>query len=87
MSIKKNVGNRKVRRGAGERDAMRAEYDFSDGVRGKYASRYPNGGLVVTLDPDVASAYPTAAAANEALRSLMQATKSRRRGATTGVKK
>jgi hypothetical protein len=52
-------------------DEMRAEYDFREGARGKHAARYPKGSLVVTLDPDVALAYPSAAAVNAALRSLM----------------
>jgi len=30
------------------------EYDFSGGVRGKYASRYAEGSNVVVIDPDVA---------------------------------
>jgi hypothetical protein len=51
---------------------MRSEYDFRDGVRGKYAGRFPGGGLVVTLDPDVAIAYPSATAVNAALRSLLE---------------
>jgi hypothetical protein len=34
-----------------ERDAdMRAEYDFSGGVRGKYAERYAQGTNVVVLE-------------------------------------
>ena len=51
---------------------MRAEYDFSQGVRGKYASRYPHGSVVVTLAPDVAAVYASAAAANNALRQLIR---------------
>ena len=47
---------------------MRDEYDFSKGVRGKYAARYAKGSNVVVLDPDVAAEYPTAEAVNEALR-------------------
>lgn len=37
---------------------MLDEYDFSDGVRGKYAERYARGSNVVMLDPDVAAAFP-----------------------------
>jgi hypothetical protein len=47
---------------------IRAEYDFSAGVRGKYSARYAQGTNVVVLDPDVAAAYPTAEAVNSALR-------------------
>jgi hypothetical protein len=49
---------------------MRAEYDFSKGVRGKHAPEYAAGTNVVVLDPDVAEAFPTAAMVNEALRAL-----------------
>jgi hypothetical protein len=47
---------------------MLAEYDFSGGVRGKYAKRYAEGTNVVLLEPDVAAAFPTAEAVNRALR-------------------
>lgn len=52
---------------------MRKEYDFSPGVRGKYAKRYEQGCNVVILDPDVARLYPDAKAVNRALRSLADA--------------
>jgi hypothetical protein len=35
---------------------MLEEYDFSGGVRGKYAKRYAAGTNVVVIDPDVAQA-------------------------------
>jgi hypothetical protein len=50
---------------------LRDEYDFRGGVRGKYASRYAEGSNVVVLDPDVAKAFPDAAAVNDALRELI----------------
>ena len=56
-------------------DELRSEYDFSKmkgGVRGKYVERYQAGTNVVLLDPDVAQAFPTSEAVNEALRMLMQ---------------
>ena len=49
---------------------MQAEYDFSKGVRGKFARRYARGTNVVVLDPDVARAFPTAALVNQSLRAL-----------------
>ena len=49
---------------------MRAEYDFSGGVRGKYADRFREGTNVVVLDPDVADAFPDAESVNRALRGL-----------------
>ncbi|WP_434688064.1 hypothetical protein [Pseudanabaena minima] len=57
------------------KDDLRPEYDFSrmkGGVRGKYVERYRTGTNIVLLDPDVAQAFPTSEAVNEALRLLMQ---------------
>jgi hypothetical protein len=56
-------------------DDMRKEYDFSHAVRGKYAGRFPSDVVMVTLDPDVAAAFPDAGAVNEALRVLLKAAK------------
>jgi hypothetical protein len=52
---------------------MRAEYDFSGGVRGKYAGRYRRGVNVVLIDPDLAEAFPDSKSVNDALRALVQA--------------
>ena len=49
---------------------MRAEYDFSHGVRGKYARRYAQGANVVLLEADVAKVFPNAQAVNDSLRAL-----------------
>ncbi len=54
---------------------MREEYDFSKAVRGKYYQRYLQGTNVVVLEPDVAAAFPTAEAVNDALRSLLRIAK------------
>jgi hypothetical protein len=53
------------------REAMRPEYDFSKGVRNKYAARLKPGSQVVVLDPDVAAAFGDAKAVNRALRTLL----------------
>ncbi len=58
-----------------ELDDMRDEYDFSEGVRGKYAARFAEGSNVIVLDPDVAEAFPDGRAVNEALRVLARAMK------------
>jgi hypothetical protein len=55
-----------------EDDDMRDHYDFSKGVRGKYAQRVADLTRAVILDPDVAQAFPDSAAVNSALRELMQ---------------
>lgn len=52
-------------------DELRDEYDFSQGVRGKYAARYSDGANVVILDPDIAKVFPDSAAVNKALRARM----------------
>ena len=49
---------------------MLGEYDFSNGVRGKYAKRYHQGSNIVVLEPDVAERFPNSEAVNQALRSL-----------------
>ena len=51
---------------------MREEYDFSQGVRGKYADLFDEGSNVIILDPDVAKAFPNSKAVNRALRKLAQ---------------
>jgi hypothetical protein len=51
---------------------MLDEYDFSSGVRGKYAKRYAEGTNVVVLAPEVAAVFPDAQSVNDALRALMQ---------------
>jgi len=55
-----------------EANQMRAEYDFSGAVRGKYYQRYLESTNVVVLDPDVAKRFKTSTAVNEALRSLAE---------------
>jgi len=53
-------------------DDILPEYDFSRARPNKYAARYAQGGVVVTLDPDVAAVFPDSAKANEALRALAE---------------
>ena len=53
-------------------EALRKTYDFRNGVRGKYASRFSNDASLVLLAPDVAREFPTARAVNRALRSILK---------------
>jgi hypothetical protein len=53
-------------------DEMLPEYDFSKGVRGKYAKRYAEGTNVVLLAPDVAKVFKNADEVNRALRGLIE---------------
>ena len=56
---------------------MLEEYDFSNGVRGKYAKRYSEGTNVVIIEPDVAEFFPDHDSVNDALRSLIPIIKKR----------
>jgi hypothetical protein len=60
-------------------DGMLPEYDFSKGVRGKYAKRYAEGSNVVVLSPDMAKVFPTSESVNEALRTLVRVGKRKAR--------
>ena len=62
----------KKRKAKSHRTEMRAEYDFSDGVRGKYAERFSEGTNIVVLDRDVAEVFKSSAAVNRALRAMKQ---------------
>ena len=63
-------------------DELRPEYDFSTmkgGVRGKYARRFREGTNIVLVEPEVAEAFPTEDAVNEALRGVLNTTRAVRR--------
>ena len=55
--------------------AVRREYDFSQGERGKYLRRYKAGTNLVVLSPDLREAFPDSAAVNHALRELLKIAK------------
>ena len=60
---------------AEENDGMRKEYrreDLGKGVRGKYYDSYREGHNIVLLRPEVAKAFPSEEAVNEALLSLIK---------------
>lgn len=52
-------------------DEMESEYDFSTGVRGKYAARFAQRSNVVLLEPDVAEVFSSPDEVNAALRALI----------------
>jgi hypothetical protein len=57
---------------------LRPEYDFASmkgGVRGKYVARLRKGGNLVLLEPDIAAAFPSDDAVNEALRGVLNTTR------------
>ena len=59
---------------SGSVDEMRPEYrreDLGKIVRGKYVKRLAKGSNLVLLEPEVAQAFPSSQAVNEALRQLL----------------
>ena len=65
-----------------EGDDMKDEYDFTKGVRGKYADRFAEGSNVVVLDPDVARVFSDSASVNKALRALAEIAERQAKGST-----
>jgi len=66
----------KTRSRGAKADDLRPEYDLrellKEGVQGKYARRYREGTNLVLLAPDVAEAFPTGDAVNDALRLVIR---------------
>ena len=58
---------------------MLEEYDFSKGIRGKYAKRYAAGANVIVIEPDVAKYFPDHDSVNQALRSLSAVIKNQKK--------
>ena len=56
---------------------MPDEYDFSNGVRGKYVDRFAKGCNVIVLDPDVAQVFPDSESVNQALRAFAEIIRNR----------
>ena len=75
--VAKRSPAKRVSRGS---DEMLPEYDFSGGVRGKYAKRYAEGTNLVLLEPDLAAAFPDSESVSRALRAYLKS-KSKRRTA------
>lgn len=61
-----------------EEPEMAPEYDFSKGVRGKYAGRFALGSNIIVLEPDVAKVFPDSSAVNDALRALVRISERRK---------
>lgn len=64
------AGAARARRRAVE--PLRAQYNFTGGVRGKYVKRVPRGIYLVLLDPDLAHAFRSERAVNRALRQYLR---------------
>jgi hypothetical protein len=66
---------------------LRPEYDFASmkgGIRGKHYGPYRKGTNVVLIEPDVAAAFPTEDAVNEALRGILDSARAARRTGSRG---
>jgi len=61
-------------------DEMRQEYDFTGGVRGKYAARFEEASNVIVLAPDVAEVFKTSKAVNDALSTQLRRKTARKPG-------
>ena len=73
--MKKNIEHR-------SNGDIRPEYDFASmnsGVRGKHYEQYRKGTNVVLIESDVAAAFPTEGAVNEALRGILGTARAVRR--------
>jgi len=60
------------------KDDLRSEYkkeDLGKGVRGKYFKDYEAGHNLVLLDPEIAKAFTSEKAVNDALKSLIEVAK------------
>ena len=64
--------NEEISMNVEEENEMLPEYDFSKGVRGKYAQRYAEGTNIVVLSPDLARFFPDSESVNRALRALVE---------------
>jgi hypothetical protein len=58
---------------------MLDEYDFSNGVRGKYVDRLAKGSNVIVLDPDVAEIFRDSESVNQACELWLRSSETRSR--------
>ena len=63
--MKKKPNNKSVKN-----DELLSEYDFSAGVRGKYAKKFSQKTNLVLLKPEVAKVFPDSKSVNKALSML-----------------
>ena len=72
--MKKTNGNSQSTRRPVDDPDMKSEYDFSRGIRGKYAERFraTDGCYLVSIDLDLRSYFPDDRAVNAALHELVQ---------------
>ncbi|MCX5817564.1 MAG: hypothetical protein NTX75_15235 [Proteobacteria bacterium] len=66
---------------------MLEEYNFSDGVQGKYSRRYSEGTNVVVIEPDVVKFFPDHDSVNHALRSLSEIIKKQKKSHNKSIQR
>jgi hypothetical protein len=59
--------------------SIQPEYDFSKGVRGKYAKEFSKGTNLVALAPDVLKDFPDSNSVNQTLRAIAKIAKRKRK--------
>ena len=58
--------------------AIRPEYDFDGGTRGKYAGRYAAGTNLILLDPELAAEFRDSRSVSRALKAYLKIRERRR---------
>ena len=58
---------------------MIPEYDFKEGIRGKYAKKIAEGTNIILLAPDVLKDFPDSDSVNKTLRALSRIVKRNRK--------
>ena len=59
-----------------------SEYDFSKGIRGKYAAAYCEGCNIIALDPDLSDVFPDSDSVNHILRPIAELIRAQRQVAS-----
>jgi len=65
-----------MKKGPDKKPEMKPEYDFAEGVRGKYAERYAEGSNIVVLDADLRDVFTDSKSVNQALRAIAKIVRS-----------
>lgn len=63
--------NRANLKGQSEKETL-PEYDFTGGIRGKYAKKYARHNNLVAIERDVSKYFADSKSVNEALRTLLR---------------
>ncbi len=61
---------------------MLKEYDFSKGIRGKYAAGYREGCNIIVLDADLSDVFPDSDSVNHILRPIAELIRAQRQMAS-----